>query len=229
MPFSTRWNLPAIPEALPVPAHTCMRSILPCKWPEVPAGCTGGRFWEQFAEPSGTSWGWERNREKGLLKGHQAAFFVLKGAELPLGLAFLQGTGHSHKCPLPAGVSTDSELCPSWGGMGHWAREGRSSCRRKYPWLTPQTSREQQVLVNSDGVRAYRCKSQRKSNWSKPSLLQDQHRTTSTTSISRWGITGSGSLLSGTAKISYTFRLYRTAIEERSGKTLKKRRKISLA
>lgn len=126
-PFSTRWNLPAIPEALPVPAHPCMRSILPCRWPEVPAGCTDGRFWEQFAEPSGTSWGREKNREKGLLKGHQAAFLVIKGVELPLELSFLQGTGPCHKCPLPAGVSTDSELCPSWGGMGHWAREGRSA------------------------------------------------------------------------------------------------------
>lgn len=116
MPFSTRWNLTAIPEALPVPAHPCRRSILPCRWPEVPAGCTGGRFWEQFAEPSGTSWG-RKKTEKGLLKGHQAALHVLKGAELPLELAFLQGTGPSHKCPLPAGVSPVSCAHPGegWG------------------------------------------------------------------------------------------------------------------
>lgn len=59
--------------------------------------------------------------------------------------------------------------------------------------------------MDAKATRKYKSKSARLSGPNPPSVLQDQHRTISTTSISRWRMTGSGSLLSGTAKHSYTF------------------------
>lgn len=83
--------------------------------------------------------------------------------------------------------------------------------------------------MDAKATRKYKSKSARLSGPNPPSVLQDQYRTISTTSISRWRMTGSGSLLSGTAKPSYTSHLYRTAIQQKRGKTLKRKRKTSLA
>lgn len=83
--------------------------------------------------------------------------------------------------------------------------------------------------MDTKATRKYKSKSARLSGLNPPSVLQDQHRTIPTTSTSRWRMTGSGSLLSGTAKASYTFHLDRTAIPQRSGKTFKRKRKLSLA
>lgn len=67
-----------------------------------------------------------------------------QGCRTPLGTGISAGNGPFPQVPS-ACRSEHRELCPSWGGMGHWTREGKSSCRRKYPWLTPQMSRKQAI------------------------------------------------------------------------------------